>query len=111
MSAVVGLLGQLGEGNVSYSFPFFHADIIPNNSGFGAGVRCPSMACQQVCFRNDPDSTGTAIIGSQNVQLGTNRGMPLQPGEWSPWIPTDNVENVWHREVDATTNLHYMIIY
>lgn len=89
----------------SYSFPLFHADEIPYSA---APVACPDMPCEQVCVRNSVNSAGNAVIGS-NILTNT-RGIILEPGNWSPWIPVQNLSLIWHMELTAGTVLQYMII-
>lgn len=89
----------------SYSFGFFHADMIPNSL---TAVKCPDMECEQVFLQNDPDSTGNVIIGSSRL-ADTGEGLVLEPGDVTGWIPANNLNLIWHKDA-ASSTLNYMII-
>jgi len=100
--------GNFAYGGVqrSYSFGFFHADMIPNEL---AAALCPNMACEQVMFQNNPDSDGDIVLGSLARLAATGTGFILQPGEWSGWIPVNNLNLIAHLDA-ADSTLNYMLI-
>lgn len=89
----------------SYSFAYFHADMIPNSLTV---VQCPNMPCEQVFIQNDPDSTGDILIGSDRL-AAVGSGFRLAPGDATGWIPIQNLNLVWHKD-EANSRLKYMII-
>ena len=99
--------GNLAFGGVqrSYSFPFFHADKIPNSL---VAVVCPTMECEQVFLQNDPDSGGNITIAGPGLAV-TGNGIVLEPGGVTGWIPVQNLNLIWHLDA-ADSNLNYMII-
>jgi len=99
--------GNFAYGGVqrSYSFPFFHADKIPNSL---VAVVCPTMECEQIFLQNDPDSGGNITIGSAEL-AATGQGFVLEPGDVTGWIPIKNLNLIWHLDA-ASSNLNYMII-
>lgn len=99
-------IGTAQPHSKSYSFPVFHADEIPYSA---TPRRCPDMPCEQICFRNDPASIGNVYLGTEGHMTNT-RSMILEPGDWSPWIPIQNLNLVSHFESAASTRLRYMII-
>jgi len=100
--------GNFAFGGVqrSYSFGFFHADVIPNST---VAVQCPDMSCEQVFLQNDPDSGGNIVIGDEDTLPVTGNGFVLQPGEVTGWIPVKNLNLIWHKDA-ADSTLRYMII-
>lgn len=102
------MTGSFGFGGDqrSYSFGCFHADIIPNET---LATYMPNLECEWACIKNRPDSTGNAYIGSQRLSV-VGTGVYLEPGEITGWIPVTNLNLIWHKEDDATTNLEYMVI-
>ena len=84
----------------------FHADAVVNSV---SAVPFPYMPCAAVLVQNDPESTGNALIGSNRLAI-IGEGQILQPGEFSGWIPVKNLNLIWHKELDATTTLNYMIV-
>jgi hypothetical protein len=99
--------GSFAFGGVqrSYSFPFFHADKIPNSL---TAVVSPNMECEQIFLQNDPDSGGNITIGDARL-AETGNGFVLQPGEVTGWIPVNNLNLIWHLDA-ADSTLNYMII-
>lgn len=104
-----GKEGNFALGGVqrSYSFPFFHADKIPNSV---TAIGCPDMKCEQVMLQNDPGSTANITIGDEDTLSVTGNGFVLTPGDWSGWIPVQNLNLIWHKDGDAASTLNYMII-
>jgi len=100
--------GDFAFGGVqrSYSFDFFHADMIPTSE---TAVACPDMPCEQVFLQNDPDSSGNITIGDEGTLAATGNGFVLQPGEVTGWIPVNNLSKIWHKDA-ASSNLNYMIV-
>jgi hypothetical protein len=51
----------------------------------------------------ETDNTGIITFGGSQVDaaLATRRGYPLTAGEKSPWIPVDDLYNVY---IDTTVN-------
>lgn len=100
--------GNLAAGGIqrSYSFPFFHADAIPESA---VAVKCPDMKCEQVFLQNHPDSSGNIIIGDENTLAVTGNGFVLEPGDVTGWIPVNNLNLIWHLDADDS-HLTYMII-
>ena len=90
----------------SYSFPFFHADIIPFSA---TAVRCANMPCEQIWIQNDPDSSGDIIIGDYDTLAATGMGIKLSPGTTTGWIPIQNLNLLAHKD-EASSHLNYMII-
>ena len=103
-----GKTGNLAYGGVqrSYSFPNFHADIIPFSA---AAVKCANMACEQIWIQNDPDSTGDCIIGGARLAVD-GFGIKLSPGDTTGWIPIQNLNMIYHKD-EASSHLNYMIIW
>lgn len=97
---------SFGGSQQSFSYGFFHADEIPVSL---TAVICPTVPCEWICFNNDPDSTSNLIIGSDRLSfVGT--GIVLRPGDTTGWIPANNLNLFWHKELDATTKLTYYLI-
>jgi hypothetical protein len=98
--------GSLAFGGVqrSYSFGFYHADMIPNSL---IAVVCPEMDCEQVQLQNDPGSTGNITIGGARLAV-TGAGRVLQPGEVTGWYPLKNLNLIWHKD-SAGSTLNYEI--
>lgn len=103
----MGKDGNFAFGGVqrSYSFPFFHADKIPNSL---TAVKSPDMECEQIFLQNDPDSSGNITIGDQRL-AETGLGFVLEPGDVTGWIPVQNLNLIWHLDA-ADSTLNYMII-
>lgn len=90
----------------SASFGCFHADTIPNSQ---AAVNLPLVYCEMAFLQNDPDSTGNVVCGSDRLSSVGN-GFVLEPGQSTGWIPVQRLDCIWHKEMDATTTLHYMVV-
>lgn len=88
----------------SYSFEFFHADIIPFSA---TAVQCPDMPCEQVWIQNDPDSSGDCLIGSDRLKI-TGLGYRLAPGN-AIVLPIKNVSLIYHKD-EASSHLNYAIV-
>jgi hypothetical protein len=91
--------------NRSYSFENLWTDRIANTV---VVTQCPALRAEQIRFKNHPDSSGNAWVGSDN--LTTDTGFPLAPGDDTGWIPINNLNKCWHVEEDATTYLQYMLV-
>lgn len=90
----------------SYSFNCFHGDRIPNSV---VAVICPTVCCHLAVLQNDPASSGNLTFGG--VRLGVvGTGIVLEPGEFSGVLPIQNLNEVWHKESNATTYLNYYLI-
>lgn len=100
-------LGNLASGGIqrSYSFEYFHADLIPYSA---TAVKGPDMPCEQVFLQNDPNSSGNIVLGSARLGI-TGNGFILEPGDVTGWIPVKNLNLIWHKDA-ASSHLNYMII-
>lgn len=100
--------GNFSYGGIqrSYSFPFFHADQVPNSTD---PVVCPNMKCEQVFLQNSPNSSGNITIGGPSLLTNGGLGLVLEPGDVTGWIPIKNLNLIWHLDA-ASSNLNYMII-
>jgi len=51
----------------------------------------------------ESDNTGKVVIGGENVDetLASRKGLPLNPAETSPWLPIDDLYDIY---VDVHTN-------
>jgi hypothetical protein len=101
-------LGNFGFGGDqrSYSFHVFHADMVPNSE---LAVPCPVLDCVLVVVQNSPTSSGNLLYGSDRL-AAVGEGIELQPGEFSSQLLVKNLNQIWHKELDATTYLNYYII-
>jgi hypothetical protein len=101
-------LGDFGFGGVqrSYSFNCLHADKIPNST---VAILCPTIESEWVMFQNDPNSSGDILVGSNRLSIVGN-GILLQPGQFSGWLPANNLNLFFHKDSDATSYLNYMLI-
>lgn len=100
--------GNFSSGGLqrSQSFACFHADSIPNTV---VAALMPSIYCEFVVFQNDPDSTGTIIIGSERLSV-VGSGILLTAGEMSSAIAVENLSLLWHKESDTNTVLNYWVV-
>ena len=100
--------GNLAFGGVqrSYSFPRFHADMVPISL---VAVACPDMPCEQVFLQNDPDSSGDIVIGELTRLGATGNGFVLEPGDVTGWIPLQNLNLIAHKDA-ASSHLNYMLV-
>lgn len=90
----------------SYSFNCFHGDRIPTSL---TATPCPAVCCYLVMLQNDPTSSGNVTFGG--VRLGVvGGGIVLEPGDFSGVLPIQNLNQIWHKEDDATTYLNYYLI-
>lgn|SRR5512139_118347 len=103
----MGRTGHLAFGGVqnSYSFPYAAAGRIV--VGISA-ARLPDIPCEQVFFRVPSSNTQTIYIGGQDVSSAL--GMPFLAGEFSPWIPVQNLNELWAVAGGAGMVLYYFIV-
>ena len=55
------------------------------------------------CIAAETDNTGIGVIGGEEVDetLASRKGLPLNPGESSPWLPIDDLYDIY---VDVYTS-------
>ena len=94
------------EANSSYTFPHFYAGNIPASA---VRAQMPSIPCEMVRFKSDPDNDGQIYLGGDDVTTGI--GWQLDAGDDTGWIPVHNLEEVYYICSDATQRLMYMIVY
>lgn len=99
--------GRLNYGGLqnSYSFPHSGAGrISPGTSVY----RGPSIPCEQVYFRAHPDNGGTVYFGGADVN--STSGMPLAAGEYSPWLPVQNIDQIYFIADNDTDYIQYFMV-
>ena len=73
----------------------------------------PNVPCQMVMFKAVASNTGDVYIGPAGVTVpdGTadaTSGLELSPGQFSPWIPIDNLNRLYLICYNATDDLTYI---
>lgn len=103
----MGGTGHFALGGVqnSYSFPYAAAGRIVVGA---TAVRLPNIPCEQVFFRVPSSNTQTVYIGGQDVSSAL--GMPFLAGEFSPWIPIQNLNELYTIAGGAGQVLYYFIV-
>jgi hypothetical protein len=101
--------GNFGYGGDqrSYSFPFAGSGRITTSL---TAVQMPNVPCEQVFFQNHPDSTDNVYIGGSDLPNDGSLGFVLEPGNFSPYLPIQNLNQLYHVEGDATTYLQYFFV-
>jgi len=99
--------GFLAKGGVqtSYSFPFAAAGRIGSAT---TATQLPDIPCEQVFFKAPSTNTGTVYIGGSNVSSA--QGIELAAGEFSPWLPVQNLNEIWYIASAGTAYLNYFIV-
>ena len=99
--------GHLALGGVqnSYSFPFAAAGRIGSST---SAKQLPDIPCEQVFFKAPSTNTGIVYIGGSNVS--STEGISLLAGEFSPWIPVQNLNEIWYIASATTAYLQYFIV-
>ena len=102
-------LGHLAGGGVqnSYSFPFAAIGRLGLNTG--TPIQMPSLKCEQACFYAPPTNTGNVYIGT-SAAMGTQHAIVLEPGNWSPYFPVNNLSKYYYK-CDAASYLVYSLVY
>ena len=100
-------IGNLAYGGVqrSYSFPFAAAHRL---IGIIARQQMPDVPCEQVVFRAHPSNTGNVYIGGNDVS--SVQGIPLEPGDWSPWFPIQNLKILYYVCDNTASHLQYFTV-
>jgi hypothetical protein len=99
--------GHLAFGGIqnSYSFGRFAAGRFVVGT---ASINLDDIPCEQVVFRSHPDNASNIFLGGSDVS--TTVGMILEPGDFSPYIPVENLRLIWVIADGATQNLQYFIV-
>jgi len=100
----VGSFGY-GGNQRSYSFPFAGAGRLV---GIVARTQMPDVPCEQVFFRAHPDNTGDVFIGGNDVS--SVQGMILEPGDYSPYIPIQNLNILYYVCENTASHLQYFVV-
>lgn len=103
----MGRTGHLafGGGQNSYSFPYAAAGRIVVGTSV---AQLPNIPCEQVFFKVPSSNTQTVYIGGVDVSSAV--GMPFVAGEFSPWIPVQNLNELYAVAGAAGMNLYYFIV-
>ena len=99
--------GHLAFGGIqnSYSFPRAGAGRVVVGT---SAIQLPHIECEQVYFRAGLNNTGIVYLGSADVSTAT--GMPLAAGEYSPWIPIQDLDILYAVASVASSSLQYFIV-
>lgn len=103
----MGGTGHFALGGVqnSYSFPYAAAGRIISGA---TALQMGNIPCEQVYFRSHPSNSQNIYIGGSDVSSSV--GMVLQPGEFSPWIPVQNLNELYHIAGAAGQDLRFFIV-
>jgi hypothetical protein len=100
-------MGHFAKGGVqnSYSFPFLATgQFIPGTTA----KRLDNIPCEQVYIRAGTSNTGTIYVGGSNVSSA--QGMTLAAGEFTPWLPIQNLNMLYAIGTVATDIIKYFIV-
>lgn len=100
-----GLVGA-GLANVSYSWPFLGGGRLSaplaNNRYQGDNI-----PCEQVILRAHVENSGLIWIGGPDVLQDMN--VCLQAGDWSPYLPIQNINQLYYIAESAGDWIGYLI--
>lgn len=103
----MGRTGHLAFGGVqnSYSFPYASAGRVVVGTTV---VRLPNIPCEQAFFRMLTANTQTMYLGGSDVS--SNVGMPFLAGEFTPYLPVQNLNEIYAVAGGADQVLCYFIV-
>ena len=73
----------------------------------GATGQCAAFSCDMVRFKNASASGTTAVV----YVGGYPPSYPLNDGDDTGWIPTQEMDSFYYAGQEATGTLHYMAIW
>lgn len=84
-------------------------------AGSATALRLPDRPCRLVQFKALADNAGNVYLGVSGVTKkdGTTdltTGLQLSPGDFSPWIPTDNLNRLYRICDNAGDGLTYLAL-
>lgn len=100
-------LGRFAPGGIQSSYSY-----IPGYGkldGVITATQMPVIVIEQVFFRAKLTNTDTIYIGTDNAVTADN-GIPLNPGEFSPWLPVKSLDLLWYICENAGDDLVYFIV-
>lgn len=100
-------LGRLAPGGIqsSYSYIPGYGKLVGQTSA----TQMPEIVIEQVIFRAKIGNSGVIYLGTDNAVTSDN-GIPLQAGEWSPWLPVKSLDLLWYVCEYAADDLIFFIV-
>jgi hypothetical protein len=84
--------------------------------GSATAIQCPDVPwCRMVIFKALTSNVGDVYMGGPDVTIpdGTTdatSGLELSPGDFSPWIPVNNLNMMWRICDNAGDDLTYLAL-